>query len=202
MGEIKAIFNKTQHVYCIDNFQSDFRGILLCEKIEDSADNFFDDKKIVPSVSQILAAVEKDGEKLIDLSAIPEHILQRACDIGSAVPYAIELQRELDRDTLPDEILQQYKAYEKFMLENNIAELLTVEQPVIYCGDDGYFGGTIDAFAYMTTDKKELCIIDWKSGSVITESNKIQQGGYLKLFPNINVAVMVKLKKDADYELI
>ena len=111
---------------------------------------------VVPSVTQVLADV-----RLIDLSMVPEHFLEKACEFGGIVHKATEYHDTgvLDETSIDDAVRGHVSGWAKFILDHSV-QIFDIEMRVF--SKKFKFAGTLDRIA-MINDR--LCVIDLKSGS-------------------------------------
>jgi len=126
---------------------------------------------IKPSVTQILQEVG-----LIDFSAVPKEVLERASNFGTAVHKTTELfdKNILDFSSVSNPIIPYLKAWQDF-LETYKIKILAIEKQ-FYCSKYDYCG-TIDRIVYSETLKKEI-LIDIKTTSSISPTVNLQTAGY------------------------
>lgn len=168
----KLVFNEEKHVYMIGD-------------------------RYLPGVSSIL---KKAG--LVDLSGIPEEVLERARNFGTAVHKACELEDlgTLDVASLSEHVVPHLEAWRKFKTDAKV-EVEEIEMPVF--SQRWWVAGKLDRIIVM--DGKR-CLVDLKSSSTIYPSMKIQLAAYKLLFEEmtgvkISGRLIVQLLKDGSYKL-
>lgn len=138
---------------------------------DDERHVYFRDKvgvgRAIPSVTQILKPVSA-----LSYKGIPESILQRAADLGTAVHACIELSLidDLDETSIQDEWLPYFSAFMKFMSE---VKPKTVATEQLFACD--FFAGTVD---YICQIDGELWVIDWKTTNKLMPQVAIQTAAY------------------------
>lgn len=145
---------------------------------------------IKPSVTQIL---QEAG--LIDFSAVPKEVLERASNFGTAVHKTTELfdKNILDFSYVSNPIIPYLKAWQDF-LEIYKIKILAIEKQ-FYCAKYDYCG-TIDRIVYSETLKKEI-LIDIKTTSSISPTVNLQTAGYAIGIDKPNITRMaVQLKEN------
>ena len=162
------------------------------------------DGREVPSVSQILRTAG-----LVGYDGIPEPILRRAAERGTAVHLACRYldDDDLDPDSLDPELQPYVAAWHRFRMNTHELEITQSEQ--MYVGELGglQFGMTLDRLAKFGRQKT---IIDIKCTSRIERHHAVQLAGYAcGLEPSGSPAkrlglyrrLVVQLRKDATYAL-
>lgn len=158
---------------------------------------YFLDGKYIPGVSSILK-----NAGLVDLSGIPQDVLERARDFGVAVHKACELEDlgTLDIESLSDPVIPHLEAWRKFKKENDVI-IEEIELPVF--SEKWWIAGTLDRII-LSGDKRKL--LDIKTSSSIYPSMKIQEAGYKTAYEEmtgvkISERLIVQLLKDGTYKL-
>jgi len=150
---------------------------------------YFDNKteSYFPSATTVLDVYPKGfgfTQWLKDLGANSDEVVKRAQDQGTKIHNAIEqflqggdvtwTDGEHENFTL-DEWMMILKFYDFYLI--NKPETISVEESLV--DPELGFGGTLD---YVCKIKGEVWYIDWKSGSAIYKTNKIQASAYQKLW--------------------
>ena len=125
---------------------------------------------------------------LIDLSGIPEDVLNRARDFGTAVHMACELADKgmLDRDSLDQALTPYLLAWEKAKEEMSL-DIKAIEMPVY--SKRWWYAGTLDRVAMQLRSipqKPKRVLVDIKSSSTVYPSMKIQLAGYQIAWEEMN----------------
>ena len=124
---------------------------------------------IVPAVTQITSS-------LIDLSAIPQDVLEHKRQIGTALHKAIELHLadDLVLDSVAEQVRPYFDAFLKFMADTGFkprnSEYRVASE--IY-----QYAGTLDMDGYM---KGKLSVVDFKTTSVLHPATALQTAAYLQ----------------------
>jgi hypothetical protein len=154
------------------------------------------DGRAVPSVTQVLSA-----SGITDVSKIPQHILDRAAAIGTAVHQATEL---LDIDDLDlaslDPLLHGYVcAYQKFRKESGFrAEL--IEHRAVGTLNELRYGFCVDRLGQIAGER---ILLDLKTSSKAQASWSIQTMAYCLGLGCIGIRRgVVHLAKDGSYKLL
>ena len=168
----KLIFDEEKHVYSLEG-------------------------RYLPGVSSIL---KKAG--LVDLSGIPEEVLERARNFGIAVHKACELEDlgTLDIASLSEYVVPSLEAWRKFKVDAKV-EVEEIEMPVY--SQRWWYAGKLDRVIVM--DGKRL-LVDIKSSSSVYPSMKIQLAGYKIAFEELSGAkirgrLIVQLLPNGEYKL-
>jgi len=160
------------------------------------------DGVLVKSVTQIL---EESG--LSDFSRVPPDVLKRACEFGSAVHSATELDDmdDLDDDSLDPSLFPYLAAWRKFKREFGF-QVIDMEQ-IVY-SKKLLFAGTYDRKGILN-DK--LTVLDIKTGIAIKSTVRntgVQLAGYAigydeerKIKEQIKSRVGIWLKDTGEYQL-
>jgi hypothetical protein len=148
-------------------------------------------------VSSILKAAG-----LVDLSGIPELVLERARDFGIAVHKACELEDKgtLDLETLDPALMPYLEAWRRFKADMKVI-IIDIEKPVY--SKKWWYAGTCDRIA--TIGGKRV-MVDIKSSATMYPSMKIQLAGYAiadeeMTGEKIQERLGVQLLKTADYKI-
>lgn len=172
-------------------------GLVFTEKNH----RYEEDGVQIPSVSQV---IELAG--INDVSSIPEHILRRAADRGTAVHLACQFLDEDDLvfDSLDPEVLPYVVAYQKFREEYRFkAEL--IEHCMVGEVDGMRYGMTLDRVGTMNGEERVL--LDLKTSSKPQAYWTIQTAAYLVGYSEIDSQerpgrAVVHLCKDATFKLL
>ena len=149
---------------------------------------------LLPSVTQVLKPLQ-------DFSTIPEDILERSANFGTAVHLATTLwdQNDLDMDSLDPAIVPYLEAWKRFCDETKI----TFEAIEIQIVSEKYrYAGTLDRIGFLN---KRATVIDIKTG-VVNPTIGVQLAGYLVAWNETHVLKVtrrasVSLRKDGSYRL-
>lgn len=150
---------------------------------------------IKPSVTQILQEVG-----LIDFSAVPKEVLERASNFGTAVHKTTELfdKNILDFSSVSNPIIPYLKAWQDFVDTYQI-KILAIEEK-FYCSKYDYCG-TIDRIVYSETLKKEI-LIDIKTTSSISPTVNLQTAGYAIGIEKPNITRMAVQLKENNFRAV
>lgn len=139
---------------------------------------------IKPSVTQILQEVG-----LIDFSAVPKEVLERASNFGTAVHKTTELfdKKNLDFSSVSNAIIPYLDAWDQFAKTYQI-EFLAIEK-MFYSAKYDYCG-TIDRIVYSNLLKKEI-LLDIKTTTSISPVAHLQTAGYAIGIDKPNISRMI-----------
>lgn len=151
------------------------------------------DGRVLPSVSEILRPV-------VDLSAIPEHILERKSAIGKAVHYACQVIDEGGEFDEPlDPAIQGYVDGWRLFCTEHAPQWQVIEQPTA-CGTFGY-AGTPDRAGYLGA-AGQCWLIDIKTVAKVSPTTGLQTAAYARLLTIEGCRrAAVQLKPDGTYRL-
>lgn len=164
-------------------------------EFRDQDHTYWLDGKRLPSVSEILTPV-------VDLSAIPDHVLERKTAIGKAVHLACQIIDEgSDFGEALDPLLVPYvQAYRKFLAEHqpqwSMLEQACVNTELAYAGTPDRFGciGRIGG-----TDE---WLIDLKTVAKVSPATGLQTAGYASLIGKKGCRrAALQLRPDGSYRL-
>lgn len=150
-------------------------------------------------VSEILKSVG-----IVDYSGVPQEILDRAAQFGTAVHKACELDDlgTLDENTVHEAVVPYLNAWKVFKEEKLVLVPFYKIEQRIECEKFG-FCGTPDRISFI---ENTPCVIDIKSTASIMPSTAIQLAAYALLYRagNIHLAksmrrFVVQLKPDATF---
>ena len=167
-------------------------------QFEEEGHRYTVDGRRVWSVTQVLEAA-----KLIDLSAIPHDVLQRAAERGTRVhkAAALLLRGQLNWSAVSEEDGGYLMGLEKFLRNTGLSPIAeTVETP-LYCGQHDYCGtpDVVASFAMRRPARSVRVLVDWKTGMM--PAVRYQLAGYA--FPlQVRHRVAVKLNKDGTYRMV
>lgn len=135
------------------------------------------DGQKVPSVTEILGIISKDG--LLDWYGrlgivLAKQKLQQASEFGSKVHSAIEAVVQGQELKLEGDLSTIISNFSKWS-QNNIAEWVCFEKAIYH--DDLKYGGTLDAIAKLKNGKTVL--VDVKTSNSIREEYYLQVSAYL-----------------------
>lgn len=152
--------------------------------------------RVVPSVTQILAAVDRD------LWRVPTSILEAAAALGSAVHKATELDDldDLDEESLAAPVAPYLAAWRRFRAETGFAPV-TIEER-LHNAMYGYCG-TLDRVGHLDG---QLALLDIKSG-VAWPSHGPQTAAYQDAYERqsgkkIDLRLVVYLRDDGTYRMV
>ncbi len=150
---------------------------------------------IKPSVTQILQEVG-----LIEFSAVPKEVLERASNFGTAIHRTTELSDKniLDYSSVSNPIIPYLKAWQAF-LETYQIENLAIEKQ-FYCAKYDYCG-TIDRIVYSKTLKRKV-LIDIKTTVSISSTVNLQTAGYAIGIGKPNIIRMVVQLKENSFRVV
>lgn len=119
----------------------------------------------IPGVTEVL-------KQVVDYSMIPDAVLDRKRQIGSALHQCIEWdhRQELDEDSIDAAVWPYFEAWRKFKRECNLLSLVAAEQPV--CSRTFRYGCIPDVWGY--DDGGALTVIEVKSTAAVHPSFGLQ----------------------------
>lgn len=140
----------------------------------DDRHRYFYKGKQVPGVSEIL-----DAERFVDLSFVPDDVLDDANNFGHATHHALYLEdrKELDWSTLDLHLIPYVEAWKKFCEDLKFVPNIELAEQMMYSKRWG-FAGTPDKPGKM---KLRNAIIDIKTANVKQKATALQLGGYQTL---------------------
>jgi len=163
-------------------------------RLDADTHTYYYDGRRVPGVTTSLTAAG-----LIDYSGIPQHVLDRAAERGSAVHRALEFfdAGTLDRSTVSDELEPYLQAYERFRADTGFFPVLSERSryhPL------RRYAGTFDRTG---TIGDELILLDFKTVCEVQEGHMMQLAGYLHFFPSPRRfrPIALQLRPDAKYRV-
>ena len=149
---------------------------------------------LLPSVTQVLKPLQ-------DFSTIPEDILERSANFGTAVHLATTLwdQNDLDMDSLDPAIVPYLEAWKRFCDETKIT-FEAIESQVV--SEKYRYAGTLDRIGFLN---EKATVIDIKTG-VVNPTIGVQLAGYLVAWNETHVLKVTKrasvaLLKDGRYKV-
>ena len=149
---------------------------------------------LLPGVTQILKPLQ-------DFSAVPEDILERSANFGTAVHLATALwdQNDLDMDSLDTAIVPYLEAWKRFCDETKIT-FEAIEAQVV--SKKYRYAGTLDRIGFLNG---KPTVIDIKTG-LTNPVIGVQLAGYLVGWNETHVLkttrrASVSLRKDGSYRL-
>jgi hypothetical protein len=150
---------------------------------------------VAPSVTQCLELAGID-----DVSRVPLHYSQRAAAIGTAVHQACELldQRDLDLESVDEEITGYVFAYQQFKEESGFVPLKIEERGVATDGELK-FGYCVDRVGLLAG---EMLLLDLKTASKKMPWWGIQTAGYADAIRHEGPRAALHLAKDGKYKLV
>jgi hypothetical protein len=154
------------------------------------------DGRSVPSVTQVLAI-----SGITDVSKIPQHILDRAAAIGTAVHQACDLldQDDLDLESLDPLLVGYASAYQRFRQETSFMPEL-IEHRAVGTLNGLRYGFCVDRLGQIG---EERVLLDLKTSSKAQLSWPIQTMAYSLGLGCIGVRRgVVHLAKDGTYKLL
>lgn len=171
-------------------------NVVELKKFDPENHEYFFKSEKRASVSQILQETGISG----DYSRVSDFYKNR----GIAGHKMIELwhNKALDEDSIHKELREYYKSFLKFVEDNPQYEVLETEK-MFFSDENGdisemfKFAGTVDEIAKING---ELCIIDNKFTSTISEAHFFQLGAYMML-AGIGKAYIRQIRKDG-YSLV
>jgi hypothetical protein len=168
---------------------------------EEKGHKYAADGVSIPSVSQVL---ELSG--ISDVSGVPEHLLRRAAERGTAVHLACEYldEDDLDLESLTPEVMPYVVAYQKFREDYHFkAEL--IEHQMIGESEGLRYGMRFDRVG--TFNGEERILLDIKTASRAQSSWTIQTAAYVLGFSAVDThqapgRAVVHLAKDGSYRVL
>ena len=149
---------------------------------------------LLPSVTQVLKPLQ-------DFSTIPEDILERSANFGTAVHLATALwdQNDLDLDSVDVAIVPYLEAWKRFRDETKIT-FEAIETQVV--SEKYRYAGTLDRIGFLN---EKPTVIDIKTG-LTNPLIGVQLAGYLVAWNETHVLkatkrASVSLRKDGTYRL-
>ena len=149
---------------------------------------------LLPGVTQILKPLQ-------DFTAVPEDILERSANFGTAVHLATALwdQNDLDLDSVDVAIVPYLEAWKRFRDETKIT-FEAIETQVV--SEKYRYAGTLDRIGFING---RAIVIDIKTG-VVSPVIGVQLAGYLVAWNGTHVLKVtrrasVSLRKDGTYRL-
>lgn len=142
-------------------------------KFDQAAHRYSVGGRHIPSVTQVLAPY-------MDFSRIPEGVLQRAADFGTAVHKMTELDDlcQLDEDSLDDALRPYLDGWRLFRSVTGFVPVAVEER--LYCKVHGFeVAGTLDRAGYMAG---QLAIVDVKSGAAVYPHTALQTAAYAEAY--------------------
>ena len=139
----------------------------------------------IDSVTKILGAVEEDGAKLVDFSAVPADLLEAARIRGTFVHDMIDADAagELDEERLDPKFRGFLRSYRAWLSSvPNVKAVASEVAGVALFGTDLskaiLVAGRIDRIAEIAGEKE---VVDFKSGVSDSVSSKIQAAAYTRI---------------------
>ena len=149
---------------------------------------------LLPGVTQILKPLQ-------DFSAVPEDILERSANFGTAVHLATALwdQNDLDLDSLDPALVPYLEAWKRFRDDTKVA-FEAIEAQVV--SEKYRYAGTLDRIGFLNG---KPTVIDIKTG-LTNPTIGVQLAGYLVAWNEAHVLkttrrASVSLRKDGSYRL-
>ena len=167
-----------------------------CDLVFDETNHIYrKDGIIKPSVTQILQEIG-----LVEYSAVPKEVLERASNFGTAVHRTTELSDKniLDYSSVSNPIIPYLKAWQNFVDTYQIDNLAIEKQ--FYCAKYDYCG-TIDRIVYSKTLKRKV-LIDIKTTASISPTVNLQTAGYAIGIEEPNITRMVVQLKENNYRAV
>lgn len=157
------------------------------------------DGAIIPSVTQVL---KECG--FIDLSKVPQYVMEASWKFGTAVHKACELwdRGNLNVDTLSTPLIPYLEAWKKFKADYKINEFLAIEEKMVSVV--WKFAGTPDRL--WQPNQKFIDILDIKTSDEMYPSIAIQEAGYGILTEETHKLKIrnrwaIQLKNDTTYKV-
>lgn len=145
----------------------------------------------IDSVTKILGAVEEDGAKLVDFSAVPADLLDAARIRGTFVHDMIDADAagELDEERLDPKFKGFLKSYRAWMTATGADKVKAIASEVAGVALFGteisrnfLVAGRIDRIAEIAGEEE---VVDFKSGVSDSVSSKIQAAAYTRIASKI-----------------